>query len=459
MTCPDVPGFTGELIAPGDGRYHQARTVWNAAIDRCPALIARAGSTADVVAVIRYAQDRGMPLSVRGGGHSAAGLAVADGALMLDLSPMKQVTVDPAARIAVAAAGLTWAQLDAATQKHGLATTGGVVGSTGIAGLTLGGGFGWLDRMAGLACDNLVEADVVTADGQVRTVSSTQHPDLFWALRGGGGNFGVVTSFSYRLHPVTSAYGGFLGYPFGWAADVLGVYAQASEEAPGRLALYAALVTAPPLPFIPEGWHGRPLAALLPVCFGTADDHPERTVAWLRSRLPAPAVDTTGPMSYCEVQQLSEGPGVPGMHHYYTAEWLAGLDDAAMQALIGAATRATSPRSMIVLKRMGGATAQVPAEATAFWYRQAPHNLDVHAQWAPGGDASAHRAWAHATRQALRAASAGGGYVNFLGDDQGSDRVRAAYGGNYQRLTDVKARYDPGNFFRINHNIPPAACS
>jgi FAD/FMN-containing dehydrogenase len=453
---PGVPGFTGELIAPGDERYDEARSVWNAAIDRYPALIARARGTADVTAVIRYAQDSGLPLSVRGGGHSAAGLAVADGALMLDLSAMKAVAVDPAARTAVAAPGVTWGELDAATQSRALATTGGVVGSTGIAGLTLGGGIGWLDRLAGLTCDNLVEAKVVTADGRVRTASGTEHPDLFWALRGGGGNFGVVTSFRYRLHPVTSAYGGLLGYTFDHAADVLRAYLAASEDAPGRLALYAGMTTAPPLPFIPERLHGQPLAALFPVCFGTADDHPERAVAAVRALLPPPAVDATGPMSYRQVQQFSEGPGVPGWHHYYTAEWLDVLDDKVIDALVGAASRATSPRSIIVVKRMGGAAARVPADGTAFWYRRAAHNLDIHAQWAPGGDPAAHRAWAHAARQAVRHASAGGGYVNFLGGDQGADRVRAAYAGNYRRLTEVKAAYDPANFFRLNHNIPPA---
>jgi FAD/FMN-containing dehydrogenase len=454
-----VPGFAGELIAPGDERYDRARTVWNAAIDRYPALIVRARGTADVSAAIRHARTTGMALSVRGGGHSAAGLAVADGALMLDLSPMKAVTVDPAACVAVAAAGLTWEELDAATQRHGLATTGGVVGSTGIAGLTLGGGIGWLDRMAGLSCDNLIEAEVVTADGRAVEASGTSHQDLMWALRGGGGNFGVVTSFAYRLHPVTTAYGGLLAYTFDRAADVLRVYAQAGEQAPGHLALYAALLTAPPLPFIPERLHGQPLAALLPVCFGTADDHPERAVAALRSLLPPPAADTTGPMSYQQVQRFSEAPGVPGMHHYYTAEWLDVLDDKAIETLIGAAAMAASPRSMIVLKRMGGATARLAASETAFWYRHAAHNLDIHAQWEPGDDPAPHRAWAQAARRAVRHASAGGGYVNFLGEDQGAARVRAAYGGNYTRLTEVKAAYDPDNFFHLNHNILPACAA
>ena len=298
MTATSVPGFTGQLIAPGDGGYDEARAVWNAAIDRYPALIARAHRTADVAAVIRYAQDNGMPLSVRGGGHSAAGLAVADGALMLDLSPMKAAAVDPAAGIAVAGPGLTWEELDAATQEHRMATTGGVVGSTGIAGLTLGGGIGWLDRFAGLTCDNLIEAEVVTADGRIITASGTEHPGLFWALRGGGGNFGVVTSFSYRLHPVTTAYGGILGYTFDRAADVLRAYVRASEDAPDRLALYAGMTTARPLPFIPEVLHGQPLAALFLACFGTADDHSERTVASVRALLPPPAFDATGPLSY-----------------------------------------------------------------------------------------------------------------------------------------------------------------
>ena len=456
MTTTSMPGFTGELIAPGDERYDRARTVWNAAIDRYPVLIARAHRTADVVAAIRWAQDSGTPLTIRGGGHSAAGLAVADGALMLDLSPMKAVAVDPAARVAVAAPGLTWQELDAATQRHGLATTGGVVGSTGIAGLTLGGGIGWLDRLAGLTCDNLASAEVVTADGRLLRASDSEHPDLFWALRGGGGNFGAVTSFSYRLHRVTEAYGGLLGYTFDHAAEVLGAYAALSDQVPDHLALYAALVTAPPLPFIPRGLHGQLMAGLFPVCFGTADDHPERTVASVRSLLPPPAVDTTGPMSYQQIQRFSEGPMVPGAHHYYTAEWLDFLDSKAIESLVAVAARATSPLSMIVLKRMGGATARVPADATAFRYRQAAYNLDIHAQWAPGGDPAPHRAWAHDARGAARHASAGGGYVNFIDGDLGDERVRAAYGANYGRLAEVKAAYDPDNFFRFNHNIAPA---
>ena len=455
-----LPGFTGELIAPGDERYDTARTVWNAAIDRRPALIARAHSAADVAAVIRYASDSGLPLSVRGGAHSAAGLAVADAALMLDLTSMKAVTVDPAARVAVAAAGLTWAELDAATQALGLATTGGLVGSTGIAGLTLGGGIGWLDRLAGLTCDNLIEAEVVTADGEVVTANAGERPELLWALRGGGGNFGVVTSFSYRLHPVSGGYGGIIGYPFDLAADVLRAYVQAGEQVPRRMALYASLLTAPSLPFIPERWHGQPVAGLFPVCLGTADDHPERAVAAVRALLPPPAFELTGPMSYLQFQRLApDGP--PGMHHYYTAEWLNAIDEVAIDALIGAAADAPSPQSPVVLKRMGGAVADVPPDGTAFWYRQVRHNLDVHAVWAPGDDAAANRAWARATRQSVRHVSAGGGYVNFLGTDHGSagegstDRIRAAYGGNYSRLTEVKAAYDPGNFFRFNHNIPP----
>ena len=456
MITTSIPGFAGELIAPGGERYDQARAVWNAAIDRRPSLIARASRTADVLAVIRYARRSGTPLSIRGGGHSAAGLAVADGVPMLDLSPMKAVAVDPAARVAVAAPGLTWEELDAATQSRGLATTGGVVGSTGIAGLTLGGGIGWLDRLAGLTCDNLASAEVVTADGRLLRASDTEHPDLFWALRGGGGNFGVVTSFSYRMHPVTQAYGGLLGYTFDQAAKVLEAYAALSDQAPDRLALYAALATAPPLPFIPRGLHGQPVALLIPVCFGTADDHPERTVAAVRSLLPPPAVDTTGPMSYHQIQRFSEGPLAPGGHHYYTAEWLDFLDGTAIESLVSAAARATSPLSIIVLKRMGGATARVPAEATAFRYRQAAHNLDIHAQWAPDGDPARHRAWAHDTRRAVRHASAGGGYVNFIDGDLGDERVRAAYGANYSRLAEVKAAYDPDNFFRFNHNIAPA---
>jgi FAD/FMN-containing dehydrogenase len=448
-----VPGFTGELITPGSRRYDRARRVWNAAVDRYPALIARAHSTADVVATVRHAREEGLALSVRGGGHSTAGLAVADGALMLDLSAMKTVQVSARTRVAVAAPGLTWGELDAATQAHGLATTGATVGSVGVAGMTLGGGIGRLDRFAGLSCDNLIDAEVVTADGQVLTAS--EHPDLLWALRGGGGNLGVVTSFRYRLHPVSTAYVWFLGYPLDRAADLLRAYAQFSEKAPDRLALYVGLETAPALPFIPEGLRGQPFAGLLALCFGPADDDPERILAPLRALLPPPAVDITGGMSYLETQQLSEGMAPAGMPRYDTGEWLSHLDDTAIDALVNAAAEAPTQQSMIVVKRMGGATARIPAADTAFWYRQAAHKINVQVEWT-SGEPDVYREWVRSARRAVSHASAGGGYVNFMSGDEGADRVRAAYGGNYERLARVKAAYDPGNFFHLNHNIAPA---
>jgi len=447
-------GFEGELIWPGDDGYDTARTVWNAAIDRRPALIARPDATADVLTVVRFARECGMEISIRGGGHSAAGHAVADGALMLDLSAMKAIEVDPATAVRAAGPGLVWRELDAATQEFGLATTGGVVGSTGIAGLTLGGGIGYLDRLAGLTCDNLLAAELVTADGEVLQASADAHPDLFWALRGGGGNFGVVTAFTYRLHPVTEVYGGLLGYTTDRAAEVLRAFAEFGPGAPGRLALYAGLVTAPPAPFVPEHLRGQRVAGLIPVYFGPAGEA-ARVLAPLRDLAP-PVLDLTQPMSYQQAQQLTDGLNPPGMHHYYTAEWLHDLDGQAIEALVAAAASAPSRQSVIVIKRMGGATADVPADATPFWYRDAAYNLDVHAQWAPTSPPELHTAWAQATRQAARHASAGGGYVNFIGADQGPGRVRAAYGGNYARLAQIKAAYDPDNFFHVNNNIPPA---
>lgn len=448
--------FHGTLVSPGEEGYDAARRVWNGAVDRHPALIARARGTADVVTAVRFARERGLPVSIRGGGHSAAGFAVADGALMLDLSGMKGIRVDPAARTAVAGPGLLWSELDAATQEFGLATTGGMDGSTGIAGLTLGGGIGYLDRLAGLTCDNLLAAEVVTADGHVLRVSGDAHPDLFWALRGGGGNFGVVTSFTYRLHPVIQAYGGLLGYGFDQAAEVLRAYREVSTDAPDRLALYAGLVTAPSAPFVPGHLHGQRLAGLILVYFGAAGKA-GRALGPLRA-LGTPAVAALRPMSYQEVQRLADGLNPPAMHHYYTAEWLRSLDDQTIEALVAAAAGASSPKSVIVLKRMGGATARVPADATPFWYRDAAYNLDIHAQWAPESLPRQHIAWARSARRAAQRDSAGGGYVNFLGAGDGS-RVRAAYGGNYARLAQIKAAYDPDNFFRINNNIPPAAGS
>jgi FAD/FMN-containing dehydrogenase len=441
--------FRGQLISPGDDEYDVARAVWNGAIDRRPALIARVGGTADVVTAVRFASEQGLPVSIRGGGHSAPGFAVADGALMIDLSAMKEILVDPATRTAVAGPGLLWRELDAATQAYGLATTGGVDGTTGIAGLTLGGGLGWLDRLAGLACDNLLSAEIVTADGRVLQASDDNHGDLFWALRGGGGNFGVVTSFTYRLHPVTEVYGGLLGYTADRAAEVLQAYREISADAPDRLALYAGLVTAPLAPFVPEHLRGHRVVGLIPVYFGAAGEA-ARTLAPLHAVAP-PVLDLTKPMSYQEVQRLADGFNPPNMHHYYTSEWLHGLDDQTLDELVATAAGAPSPSSAIVLKRMGGAAGRVPADATAFWYRDAAYHLDIHAQWAPGSPPGLHVAWARAARQAGKRDSCGGGYVNFIE----ADRVRAAYGANYARLAQIEAAYDPDNFFHINNNVPP----
>jgi len=403
--------FRGLLILPGDEGYDAARAVWNGAIDRRPALIAMASGTCDVVTAVRFAREQGLPVSIRGGGHSAAGFAVADDALMID-------------------------------------------GTTGIAGLTLGGGLGWLDRLAGLACDNLLGAKLVTADGQVLEVSDGNHPDLFWALRGGGGNFGVVTSFTYRLHPVTEVYGGLLGYPADRAAEVLQAFREISADAPDRLALYAGLVTAPPTPLVPEHLRGQRVVGLIPIYFGAAEDAARALAPLLAAS--APALDLTKPMSYQEVQRLVDGFIPPAMHHYYTSEWLHGLDDQTIGELIATAAHAPSPVSAIILKRMGGVAGRVPADATAFWYRDVAYHLDIHAQWTPGNPPGAHIAWARAARQAARRDWAGGGYVNFIAADEGPDRVRAAYGGNYPRLARIKAAYDPDNFFRLNNNIRPA---
>ena len=446
--------FRGLLILPGDEGYDAARAVWNGAIDRRPALIAMASGTCDVVTAVRFAREQGLPVSIRGGGHSAAGFAVADDALMIDVSALQEILVNPAARTAVAGSGLRWRELDAATQAYGLATTGGVDGTTGIAGLTLGGGLGWLDRLAGLACDNLLGAKLVTADGQVLEVSDGNHPDLFWALRGGGGNFGVVTSFTYRLHPVAAVYGGLLGYPADRAAEVLQAFREISADAPDRLALYAGLVTAPPTPLVPEHLRGQRVVGLIPIYFGAAEDAARALAPLLAAS--APALDLTKPMSYQEVQRLVDGFIPPAMHHYYTSEWLHGLDDQTIGELIATAAHAPSPVSAIILKRMGGVAGRVPADATAFWYRDVAYHLDIHAQWTPGNPPGAHIAWARAARQAARRDWAGGGYVNFIAADEGPDRVRAAYGGNYPRLARIKAAYDPDNFFRLNNNIRPA---
>jgi FAD/FMN-containing dehydrogenase len=447
-------GFAGELLAPGDERYDEARKVWNGAIDRRPALIAQCNSAGDVVAALRHARERDMVVAVRGGGHGVAGLAVCDDGLVVDLSPMRGIVVDPAARTARAQAGVLWGELDGATQEHGLATVGGIVTHTGIAGLTLGGGIGWLMRRHGATVDNLIGAEVVTADGEVLRASADEHPDLFWGLRGGGGNFGVVTSFDYRLHAVgPTVLAGPVYYALEDAPEVLRFYRDYIADAPDELTTILNLRHAPPLPFLPAEVHGRPVVAVI-VCYAGSLERGEELLAPLR-RFGSPIVDAIGPRPYVELQELFNA-AVPHGWHYYWKSWeLPPLQDEAIDTLVEQAEQITNDRSYIIVFQLGGAVGRGPD--AAFAQRDAAHDVNINAAWLPDEpEPERHVAWARGCFAALEAQAAGRAYVNFLGDE-GQERVRAAYGEEkYARLAALKRIYDPDNVFRLNQNIEPA---
>ncbi|TFZ05951.1 FAD-binding oxidoreductase [Ramlibacter henchirensis] len=451
---PSIPGLLGQVLRPGDDGYDQARAVWNGAIDRRPGFIVRCRSSAEVASAVRFAGANGLLLAIKGGGHSIPGWSVCEGGLMIDLSLMKSIYVDVARRIAMAEPGLLLREYDAATQAHGLASPGGEISHTGLAGLTLGGGIGWLSRKHGLACDNLIEAEVVLADGSITVANERQNADLFWALRGGGGNFGVVTRFTFRVHEVAPMYAGFAMYPAAQAPAVLAHYERLTRGAPDELSLVAALVNAPPAPFVPPELQLQPVAALAGIWVGPADEG-ERALQAVR-RFGNPAVDTFGEQPYTAIQQWFDG-GVPhGLHYYCRSEWLKPLEGGDLQALADAAARRTSPMSQVLVRHMGGAVSRVDPEATAFRFRDVRHILTVAAAWQPGDEhAGEHRQWCRETWSALKPASAGGGYVNHL-TEEGASRTREAYGkATWDRLVAAKRKYDPANLFRMNQNIDP----
>jgi FAD/FMN-containing dehydrogenase len=450
--------FRGERLLPTSPGYDHARRIWNGAIDRRPACIARCTGVADVVAAVRFARGHDLEIAVRGGGHNVAGTAVCDDGVVIDLSAMRAVWVDPAGRTAWVQGGALWSDVDHETQAHGLATTGGIVGHTGVAGLTLGGGIGFLMRKHGLAVDNLLQAEVVTAEGSIVQASPDEHPDLFWALRGGGGNFGVVTSFRFSLHPVGPIV---TAGPIFWAADdtdeVLRFYRDFVSEAPDELGSVVRLGTVPPLPGISEDLHGRPAVAVI-CCYAGAVQDGERAVRALR-RFGTPIVDLLAPTRYVAFQGGMDDTVLHGWHYYWKATGLTDLSDGAIAAIADHAFAAGSPLSYAALFHMGGAVARVPHGATAYAGRDVAHNLVIDAVWLPdepGEVAAAETAWARRFLQALQPHGVRGVYVNFLDSDDDSSRVREAYGDEtYRRLAQIKARYDPDNAFRHNKNIPP----
>ncbi len=437
--------FHGELIRQGDPGYDGARAVWNGMIDRRPALIARCAGVEDVQAAVRFARGNGLLTAVRGGGHNAAGFAVCDGGLVIDLSPMKAIRVDPAARTARAQAGATWGDFDRETQAFGLATTGGAISTTGIAGLTLGGGLGWLMRSYGLACDNLLSVDLVTAEGRVLTASEQENPDLFWGVRGGGGNFGIVTSFEYRLHPVGPVLGGVLVHPLDRARAALQFYREFAQSAPTELTIFPALMTTP---------EGVPVIGFA-VCYNGPIAKGEQVLQPLRSFGP-PVADQVGPMPYTALQSMLDAAFPAGLQVYWRSDFLRGLGDETIDTILTRFGERTSPLSVIIIEQFGGAVGEVGREETAFEYRDARYNLAIIARWTDPGESDKHVRWARETWEAMRP-FASGVYVNYLGEE-GESRVKAAYGARkYERLVALKTKYDSSNFFRLNQNIKPAS--
>jgi FAD/FMN-containing dehydrogenase len=459
MAGTDLDGlrskFRGALLSPGDGGYDEARRVWNGAIDRRPALIARCAGKDDVMAAVRFGRERDLLTSIRGGGHGVSGTAVCDDGLMIDLSPMRDIHVNPDGMTARAQGGVLWGEFDRETQAFGLATTGGIVTHTGIAGLTLGGGIGWLMRRFGTTADNLLSVELVTADGELVTASRDENPDLFWGMRGAGANFGVVTSFEYRLHPVgPQVLAGPIFFPMEDSPQALRFYRDWVEDAPDELMTILNLRKAPPAPYLPPGLHGRPVCGVMTCWSGDI----ERGLQVLRPlrEFGRPLIDLIQPKPYLAHQSMLD-PGVPhGWHYYWKSCDLPAFTDGMIDDMASHSAAITSPRSYSLVFQLGGAVSRVAEDGTAYAHRDARHNVNINGVWTEEeGEPSRHVAWTREFFQALEPHSPGV-YVNFLGDE-GEERVRAAYGpGKYDRLLALKRRYDPDNFFRLNQNIKPS---
>jgi len=449
----DTTAFSGTLMEPGDDGYDEARTGWNAVFDRHPALILRCHTVADVEAAVGIAGRSGLEVAVRGGGHSLSGQSTTEGGVLIDLSGMRGIQVDPDARIASVKPGVTWGELDAATAEHGFATTGGLIPSTGVAGLTLGGGIGWLMRRHGLACDNLVAADVVTADGRRVRAGGDGDAELLWGLRGGGGNFGVVTSFELRLHPVSTVLGGMAMFPLDRGAEVLRAYRSWTDRLPDDFTTIAAIVGAPPAPFVPRPLVGKPVVAVVGCFVGDAESG-QALLAPIRAL--EPFADLFGPMPYPAVQGMLAAGAPAGLRSYTSSGYLADLSDGLIHTLVERGARLATPMSQLHLHHMGGAVARVGENDTAFGHRSAAFTYNIIGTWPDAGGDAPGTAWVRETATAVRPFASGGVYVNFLGAGE-DDRVRAAYDeATFERLAALKRRYDPANLFRRNHNIPPA---
>ncbi len=433
---------SGRILEPADEGYEQTRKIWNGMIDRRPALIIQCETTNDVIEAVKFATSQNLIISVRGGGHNITGNAVCDGGLMIDLSLMKKVEVDPELRTAIAEGGATWADFDKATQAFGLATTGGIVSTTGIAGLTLGGGIGWLVGRFGLSCDNLISAELVTAEGEVLVASNSENAELFWGLKGGGGNFGIVTSFTYRLHPVSTVLGGMILHPMSNAKEVIQFYREFIKTAPDELTLYAAFIHTP---------DGMQVCGYVG-CYSGDLREGEKVLAPLRE-FGSPLADMMQEQPYSQIQTMIEGPFPHGNRYYWKSGYLESLSDEAIDTIISFAKTITSPISGVLLEFYGGAINR-PETASAFPHRQDQIDLVIVSNWVKPEEDAKHIEWTRGFWNEMQPYSSKRVYVNALGIE-GEQRVREAYGESYDRLLALKKRYDPKNVFRMNQNINP----
>ena len=433
------------MIQPADFAYEKARKIWNASIDKHPGIIARCAGIADVMAAVNFARENGLLVAVRGGGHNVSGRALCDDGIVIDLSGMKGIHVNDKNRTARVQGGATLGDLDRETHVFGLAVPAGIMSKTGIAGLALGGGVGWLVRKYGLTCDNVLSFDIVTADGKARLANSKENEDLFWALRGGGGNFGVVTSFEFHAHPVSTVLGGLIVYPRDRAAEVLRFYRDFTQSAPEELTVYAALIHTP---------EGVPAVAVV-ACYCGDLTEGQKVLKSLRS-FSSPIADAIQPVAFPQMQTLLDGAFPDGNYNYWKSTFLRELSDDAIAVLVEHANRATSPLSGIVIEYYGGAASRVGVAETAFAQRQAQYSLIFLAQWTEPGESQLHIEWARTSADSIRPFSSDSYYLNYLGEES-EDTIKAAFGPNYERLMAVKKKYDPENFFSLNQNIKPQA--
>jgi FAD/FMN-containing dehydrogenase len=444
----------GAVALPGEEGYDTARSIWNAMIDRRPALVVRCRAAADVVSAINFARTQGLRIAVRSGGHNIAGHAVCDGGLLIDLSLMKSVRVDPVARTAIVEPGATLADFDKKTQAFALVAPLGINSTTGVAGLTLGGGFGWTTRKFGLTIDSLIAADVVTADGKLVHASEKDNPDLFWALRGGGGNFGIVTSFEFKLHLLgPQVLCGLLVHPLDQAGELLRAFRRIAKDAPDELTTWVVLRKAPPLPFLPAEWHGKEVLVFA-TCYSGDPKEGEKALKPLRA-LGKPIADVIGLQPFADWQTAFDPLLTPGARNYWKSHDFADLPDAAINVILDAVRTLPSAECEVFIAHVGGAMARVAPDATAWSNRGAHFVMNAHTRWREKSDDAACIAWARQLFDATTPFASGSVYVNFMPDDE-SGRVEKAYGANYRRLAEIKRRYDPDNLFRLNQNIRPA---